>query len=116
MPEASNRDSSEVQFSFLAGQTDSSVDIDLSGGCFGSFIVPTGSELIGKTLQIVAVSRAQAAKFSPTELLSTPITLAAGANALSQDQIREAGAVSKCRLRINSAVVSAASLVLLWKS
>lgn len=104
----------EIPFTFAAGGTQSQM-INIEQGCFGTFLVPAGSELIGKTLQVVAVARTPG-KFADTDLLSTPITLLAGANALSADQIREVGAVQCCRLKINSAVTNEASLVLLWKS
>lgn len=104
----------EIPFDFAAGAS-LSQSIDIQQGCFGTFIVPAGSELIGKTLQVVALPRV-AGRFAPTDLLATPITLVAGANPLSADQIREVGAVQNCRLKLNSAVTNAASLVLLWKS
>ena len=105
----------EVGFTFLSGATVTDTT-DLSAGCFGTVLIPTGSALIGKTLQFVAVSRNTPVKFAETDLLTTPITLAAGANALSADQIREVGAVSQCRLKINSSVGADSPLVLLWKS
>lgn len=108
------RDGFEIKFTIPAGGTQSET-LNLEAGCFGTLLVPTGSALIGKTLQFVAVPIV-AGKFAETELLSTPVTLAAGANALTADQIRECGAVSGCRLKINSSVVADSPLVLLWKS
>jgi hypothetical protein len=109
-----NRVGREIKFTFLSGAT-TSESVDLQQGCFGTLIVPSGSALIGKTLQFVAVPGV-VGKFAETDMLSTPITLAAGANALTADQIRECGAVSGCRLKINSSVGAESSLVLLWKS
>jgi hypothetical protein len=104
----------EIPFTWAAGATDSDM-INIEAGCYGTLLVPAGSELIGKTLQFVAVPQT-AGKYAETPLLTTPITLVAGANPLSADAIREAGAISCARLRLNSAVVGAAGLVLLWKS
>lgn len=111
---ASERISQELQFTFLSGATTSESHL-LGAGCFGTLIVPSGSGLIGKTLQFLAVPIVSG-KFAETELLSTPVTLAAGANALTADQIRECGAVSGCRLKINSSVGYDSPIVLLWKS
>lgn len=105
----------EVRFVFLEDAT-LTESTDLGAGCFGTIIVPADSDLIGKELNFVAVSREIPARFAETDLLSTPITLAAGANPLSADAIRECGAVSKCRLKINSSVDADSPLVLLWKS
>lgn len=107
------RDTFEHVFSWAAGQTDSD-SMELGGGAFGTLIVPSGSALAGKTLQFVAVSASS--RYSATPLLSTPIALVAGANPMPVDAIREAGAVGRCLLRVNSAVGSASSLTLLWKS
>lgn len=110
-----DRSAREIVVDFANGATDSNT-VDMRGGAFGTVIVPTGSALIGKTLQFVAVSQFAAPRFAATALLTTPITLAAGANTLSIDQIRECGAASVCLLRVNSAVGADAQCVLLWKS
>lgn len=110
-----SRSAFEFQISIANGQTESDV-IDLGPGAFGTFIVPTGSALIGKELQILAVSRFAPARFAPVPLFSTPITLAAGANAMSTDQIREAGCVSRCRVKVNSAVDADSVLAFLYKA
>lgn len=110
----SERSAIELQFSWADGATDSDA-FDISGGAFGTLLVPTGSTLVGKALQFIAVPR-DGTKFTETPLLSTAKTLVAGANALSQDEIRECGAVNRCRLRVDSAVSGAASIVLLWKA
>lgn len=105
----------EIEFIF-AEDGDSTESLNIEQGCFGTLIVPEGSDLIGKELQFVAVSQFTPAKFAEVEMFSTPITLAAGANPLSSDQIREAGACSCLRLKLDSAVDEDSSLVLLWKS
>lgn len=110
-----SRKALELDVAFASGETDSNA-IDIRGGAFGTLIVPTGSALIGKTLQFVAVSQAATPKFTPVALFATPITIAAGANPLTTDNIREAGAASVCLLRVSSAVGSAAAATLLWKS
>lgn len=109
-----SRSGHEIKFTFPASGTETDA-INIEQGAFGTLIVPAGSELIGKTLQFVAVPQT-AGKFAETALLTTAKTLAAGANPLTTDEIREVGAVSNCRLRINSSVTAAASLVLLWKA
>ena len=109
------RNGLEIKFEFESGQTDSD-PVDIQQGCFGTLIVPVGSSLIGKALQIVAVSSQSPAKFTAVELLSSAITLVAGANPLSADAIREAGAASRIMLRVDSAVASDSECVLLWKS
>lgn len=112
---STRRQGLEHVFRFDSGATTSQT-VDLEGGAFGTIIVPAGSVLIGKTAQFVGVSRHTPALFADTDLLSTPVTLLAGANALTADQIREAGAATRCRLKVNSAVGSDASCALLWKA
>ncbi len=104
----------EHKFTWANGDTDSAA-IELGGGCFGTLLVPSGSALIGKTLQFVAVSDGSSAH-ADTPLLSTAKTLAAGANALSADEIAEVGAIGRCILRLSSAVNAASFATLLWKS
>ena len=108
------RDGFEIPFLFPDGETETDA-INIEQGCFGTLIVPTGSDLIGKDLQFVAVPKT-AGKFAETALLSTPITLVAGANPLSADAIREVGAIQLCRLSVDIAVSGDCDLVLLWKS
>lgn len=116
MSQQTGRDGSEIVFNFANGATESTETIDVQHGCFGTVIVDAGSPLIGKTLQFIAVSGSTPQNFAAAELLSSGIVLAAGANALTQDHIREAGAVSSLKLRVDSAVGSAGSCVLLWKA
>ena len=104
----------EIGFAWASGATDSDTK-DLSQGYFGTIIVPAGSALIGKTLQFVAVSNGVTGH-AATTLLTTPITLAAGANPISSSNSVEIGPVGNCLLRVNSAVGSAATAALLWKS
>lgn len=108
------RNGLELTFEFANGATDSQV-VDIEQGAFGTILVPAGSALIGKALQFVAVPRTSG-KFAETALLSTSKALVAGANALTADEIREVGAASSVRMRVDTAVGSASSCVLLWKA
>lgn len=94
-----------------ASSTDSN-EIELGGGAFGTLIVPTGSDLIGETLNFVAVSAGS--NFTSVALLATGKTLVAGANALTAAELAEVGAVGRCLLRIGTSVTATATL--LWKS
>jgi len=110
------RSGREFVFSWADGATDSD-EFELGDGTFGTLLVPTGSGLITKTLQFVAViDNATGFAASDLELLGSPLTIAAGANALSEAQIAAVGAVQRCKLRVNTAVSGAQSAVLLWKS
>lgn len=104
---------------FASGAT-LSQKCDLREGCFGTIIVPAGSAAIGKTLQFLATegeTMVSSTKTLPdTGLLTTAKTLAAGANPLSSDEIREVGAAGWVKFQVNSAVGSAATIYLLWKS
>lgn len=109
------RVSQELQFTFAgAGSAVSISSVKAGHGVMGTIIVPSGSLLIGKTVQFVATS--PSGKFADTDLLTTPKTLAAGSNPLSSDEILQVGAVDWLKLKINSAVASDSSCVLLWKS
>lgn len=107
------RSNREHVFTFETGATVSD-EIELSGGCFGSIIVDSGSDAIGKTCQFVAVS--QSGAYADCDMLATPKTLGAGNNALSSDEIIEVGSIGRCKLKLNSAVASETTVVLLWKS
>lgn len=98
---------------FPAGGSESNV-LDLRAGCFGALLVPSGSELIGKTLQVLA--HFPAGELADTELLSAEKTLAAGNNHFSADELTQLAAVGFAKLRLNSAVAAEATAVLLWKS
>jgi hypothetical protein len=108
------RTQKEHTFRWASGATDSNT-IDLSEGYFGTVIVPSGSALIGKTLQFVAVSNGSSGH-AEAALLTTPITLAAGANPISASNSAEIGPVGWCKLRVNTSVGSASTCALLWKS
>lgn len=105
---------------FANGATTSQI-VDLRGGCFGTFIIPTGSSVIGKTIQFTAVeseSLRTANKVMPdTDLLTTPKTIsAAGPLALTSDEIAEAGVAGFVKFKLNSSVSGAATIYLMWKS
>jgi hypothetical protein len=92
------------------GGTDSN-EMELGGGAWGTLLVPSGSDLIGETVQFMAVS--SLGLFQPTALLTEPKLLAAGANPLTCEEQREAGSVGRCFLRCSSSSTDTA--VLLWK-
>lgn len=104
---------------FASGTATSQV-CDLREGCLGTIIVPAGSAVIGKTLQFVAVEGetlvAEGKSIPSTPLFTTPKTLAAGANPLTSDEMREAGAAGATRFQLDSTVASNAIVFLLWKS
>jgi len=116
------RQGSIFKITFRAGTSVSSIIYDLSSGYHGTFLVNTGSPVIAKTLQIVSdgrqmfTSTAEGAEVPRVPLFSVPITLAAGANAFSANQAREAGAVQNCTFTLNSAVDADTDIWLLWKS
>lgn len=104
---------------FADGATLSQI-CDLRGGCFGTIIVPSGSSAIAKTLQFVAVEgeeiRPTGKTLPSTDLLTAAKTLAAGANPMTSDEIREAGAIGYARLKLSAAVAGNTVIYLLWKS
>ena len=111
---------STVRIEFPSGSALSHV-IDLKDGAFGTFIIPTGSPVVGKTIQFVAVESEDmppAGKILPdTDLLSSPKSIAAaGASALTSTEVNQVGAAGKVRFKLDSAVGSAATIFLLWKS
>lgn len=99
----------EHEFTWSGG-TDSN-EVELGSGAWGTLLVPTGSELIGRTLQFVAVS--SLGLYQPTPLLATAKTLVVGANPLTQEEGAAVGGVGRCLLRLNSNTTGRA--VLLWK-
>ena len=105
----------ELEFTFSAGATASTGQVDLENGCFGSLLVPTGSDLIGKTLQIVA-HPSTTGKYAATNLLGTPKLLAAGNNAFTDAELLSIAGAGLVSFLVNSAVTNASSCVLLWKS
>lgn len=110
------RHASAILITFLDGETDSNT-VQLANGCFGTFIVPTGSDAIAKTLQAVAIAdEDQVSTPHPdTALLSTAKTLAAGANALSADEVREMGAARNVIFRLSAVVTEDTNIWLYWK-
>lgn len=114
---SSNRVARSLVFNFASGETDSTETISLDAGVFGTILVEADSDLIGKTLQVVAVANASSIDPHPdTELLSTAKTLAAGANALSSYEVVEVGAAARVKLQLGSSVSEDSKLWLLWKS
>lgn len=110
-----DRISNAFKFVFEAGETESHKPLNLGNGCFGTLIVESGSEAIGKDLQFVATpGRGEA--YPETELLEVPKELAEGANAITSDEITQVGAAKSVKLRLDSAVVNETTIWLLWKS
>lgn len=104
-------------FVFETGATESLKPFELDRGCFGTIIVPPGSDAIGKTLQFVALpEKYDQDSFPETELLTAGKLLAAGANPITSDEITEIGAAKKTRLRLDAAVAAETKIWLLWKS
>ena len=114
------RNAQRIAIVINAGQTNSP-PIDIGEGAFGIFVVPPGSDLIGKTLQIVATDdplvQGSTVVMPDTPLLSTPKTVAAaGAVALTSTDISECGGAKWVRFRVNAAVAVDTLFFLLWKS
>ncbi|GIW89615.1 MAG: hypothetical protein KatS3mg109_0047 [Pirellulaceae bacterium] len=103
----------ETSVVFPAGETDSQ-RFSLALGVFGSLIVDPGSELVGKSVNVVAVSRR--GNFQPTSMLSEPKVLQAGNNFFTRDELLEIGAAELVFFRLDSAVGSDSRATLLWKA
>jgi hypothetical protein len=112
-----SRDPNVIPIKFASGATLSTEVHNLSNGCHGTILVPSGSDAIGKTLQFVATKNPQSrsADFADTDLLSTAKTLAAGANALTVEELTEVGAAQYVKFKLGTAAGADISLVLLWK-
>lgn len=90
--------------------------IDLREGAVGMFIIPTGSDAIGKTLQIVATQGDDYIPFPDTDLLETPKSIAAaGALAFTETEIARVAAVGYAKIKLNTAVSENTKFWLLWK-
>lgn len=113
----SERYSNVIPITWQNGDTVSPV-ANLSRGAFGTFIIPSGSAAAGKTIQFVATKNPQerSAEIPDTDLLSAAKSLSAGANALTSDEIREAGAAQYVKFKLNSAVNANTTIYLLWKN
>ncbi len=101
----------EIGLSFPNG-TASSQEVNLTDGAFGTIIVPTGSDLIGKTWNIYATSP----NFADVKLMANDKTFAAGANSLNAGEIAECGAARTVKIKVGSNVSGAQTAYLLWKS
>lgn len=113
----SERYSNVIPITWNNGDTVSDI-ANLTRGAFGTFIVPTGSAAVAKTLQFVATKNPQSRgqDFPDTDLLTTPKTLVAGANALNSDEISEVGAAQYVRFKLDTAVNADTVIYLLWKN
>jgi hypothetical protein len=100
---------------------DTSSRIDVRIGAFGVIIVPAGSAVIGKTIQVLAVegddnvSGSQA--MPDTALLSAAKTVsAAGAVSFTSDEIAQIAAAGHIKLQLSASVNADSTIFLLWKS
>lgn len=110
------RRSNTLTFFFASGATESNA-IDLDRGAFGTIIVASGSDAIGKTLQFVAMPEHGVSNpFPETDLLTSAKTLSAGANPISSDELTQVGASRRTKLKLNSSVSEDTFVWLLWKS
>lgn len=93
---------------------------DLREGVFGTIIVPSGSDAIGKTIQFIATEgeliKPSSKSMPDTALLATPKTLAAGSNPLTSDEIAQVGAAGYVKFQLGSNAGSDVVLYLLWKA
>lgn len=113
----SERHANTFLIQFAADSTDCTTPVNLDKGYLGTFIVPTGSDAIAKTIQFIAMPEEDAVTEHPeTALLSTPKTLAAGANAMSATETAQAGSARKVLFRLSAAVSSDTNIWLYWKS
>lgn len=103
----------EIVIDFAAGATTSGVH-RLARGNTGTFLVPTGSDAIAKTIQFVATT--DTGLFADTALLATPKTLSAGANPFTDAELLAVGAANDVKFLLSAAVTPATRIVLLWKS
>ena len=112
-----SRDINPIVIKIAEGQTTSSDIYNLTRGCFGTIIVPVGSDADGKTLQLVATKNPQgrSAEIPDTDLLSTAKTINEGANAFTQDELTEVGAAQYVKFKLGSAASADVTLFLLWK-
>ena len=111
---SAERQGQDIRVEF-AEDADTSRVLNLGYGCgIAAIIVPDGSDLIDKDLQFVAHS--PAGHYADVEVLSTPITLAAGLNRLTTEQFAEVAILIDAKLTLDSAVSEDSHLNLLWKS
>lgn len=104
----------ELKFTWAEGATLSNYHNAGAGVGIGAIMVPAGSALIGKTLQFVAHS--PTALYADADCLATPITLVAGLNRLTVDQLEEIAFVVGLKLKLNTAVNAESTCILIWKS
>lgn len=103
----------------FAANSTTSDRIDVRLGAFGLLVVPTGSDVVGKTIQVVATEGDDSAGVNAmpdADLLTTPKTATAGAMSFTSDEILQIAAAGFIKLKLNSAVTNASTIFLLWKS
>jgi hypothetical protein len=113
-----DRVANTIPITFRNGQTVSGIQGLHRGGSFGTFIVPVGSDAIGKTIQFVATreSADRGAPIPDADMLSAAKSLSAGANPLTQAEIYQVGAANYCKFKLNAPVTQDTTIYLLWKS
>ena len=99
-----------LPFVFADEATESNTN-SLDAGCFGHILVPTGSDLIGKTYNLVEVF-----KGADYELLESDKTFVAGSNPLTAEEIAQVGAANDVKLVLGDAVEGEQTCYLQWKS
>jgi hypothetical protein len=109
-----------IPISFKSGELLSG-RIDLRSGAFGTFLIPSGSPVIGKTIQIVAVAGDPPLSISnllpETDLLTTPKSVsAAGAVSLTSSEIAQVAAVGHAKIKLSGTVNADCVIFLMWKS
>lgn len=107
------RTAQEHLFVWDDGQAVSRGSRSLATGAFGTLLVPAGSDLIGKAMNVVAHS--PDGRYADTGLLATPKVLAVGPNHFTHAEIAEIGAVRNARISVSAPVTGEQSAVLLWK-
>jgi hypothetical protein len=113
----------QIVFTFAAAATLSNSN-NLSGGAFGTLIVPAA--LAGKSLQFVndltshaeyaaGIDAGNVAGLNGKDLLTTPITLVSGANPLTSEMLTQVGASGPVRLKLDVAHEDGQQILLWWK-
>lgn len=90
--------------------------VDLREGAVGLLIIPSGSEVVGKTIQVVATQGDDYIPIPDTDVLETPKSVAAaGAIAFSEVEIARIASLGYAKFKLNEAVTNNTTFYLLWK-
>lgn len=104
---------SELIFTILDAATVSDAKY-VGHGVQGILLVPTGSTLVGKTMQCLAHS--PDGLYADTPLLAAGKVLAAGANPFTATELLALAGAKHLKLSVTVAVTGDATCTLLWKS